>query len=354
MNRVIILLLLISGKIMKNSAIQICDATIQPGEKTTLALPLPEQYSCSPLYMPIKVINGKKKGPCLLLFSMIDGDEFNGMEILNQLFDCISAEDLSGTLITIPALNIYGLTHFPKMTPSGISLVNCFPGDETGNFGERVAHTFTQNILKHADYCIEYLTGSLNHEILPQIYCDVQNKKIRALAKVFQAPVVTQVESNKSTLRETIEALNVPLFVYQAGEASRFDHSAIKIGLEGTQYMMNVLQMLSREIDDDFSPVFSKDEDWLTSPASGILHTGVSLGEHVKKGDILGRLNDPFSNENSTIIKSSFAGIIVGINRTPLIQEGAFIFKLASFIDNEKAESIIEEWDEARPEQEYT
>ena len=71
MNRVIILLLLISGKIMKNSAIQICDATIQPGEKTTLALPLPEQYSCSPLYMPIKVINGKKKGPCLLLFSMI-------------------------------------------------------------------------------------------------------------------------------------------------------------------------------------------------------------------------------------------------------------------------------------------
>ena len=102
---------------MKNSSITICDANIQPGEKTALALPLPEQYSCSPMYMPIKVINGTKKGPCLLLFAMLQGNEFNGLEILNQLFDDLSPNEVKGTLITIPALNIYGLTHFPKNNP---------------------------------------------------------------------------------------------------------------------------------------------------------------------------------------------------------------------------------------------
>ena len=95
---------------------------------------------------------------------------------------------------------------------------------------------------------------------------------------------------------------------------------------------------------------FSKDEDWLRSHSSGILHADVTLGEHVKKGDIIGRLDDPFSNENSNLIKSHLDGIIVGINRSPLIQEGAFIFKIASFLDNEKAESMIEEWEESKPE----
>ena len=91
---------------MKNNSFTICDANVHPGEKVTLALPLPEQYSCSPMYMPIKVINGKHSGPCLLVFAMLDGNEFNGLEIVNQIFDDIAASDLAGTLITIPVLNM--------------------------------------------------------------------------------------------------------------------------------------------------------------------------------------------------------------------------------------------------------
>lgn len=47
---------------MKNKKIMMCDVNVHPGEVANLALPMPEQYSCSPLYMPIKVIHGEKKG----------------------------------------------------------------------------------------------------------------------------------------------------------------------------------------------------------------------------------------------------------------------------------------------------
>ena len=57
-------------------------------------------------------------------------------------------------------------------------------------------------------------------------------------------------------------------------------------------------------------------------------------------------MSDPFSNESKTVITSYLDGIIVGINRTPLIQEGISVFKIASFIDNARAESILEEWGE--------
>ena len=59
---------------MKNTKLKILDAVIQPGETANLALPLPEQYSCNPLYLPIKVIHGKNKGPCMLVFSTINGN----------------------------------------------------------------------------------------------------------------------------------------------------------------------------------------------------------------------------------------------------------------------------------------
>ncbi len=60
---------------MGNKKITICGTNVHPGETANLALPLPEQYSCAPLYMPIKVINGKKKGPCLFIFSGLKGSE---------------------------------------------------------------------------------------------------------------------------------------------------------------------------------------------------------------------------------------------------------------------------------------
>ncbi len=329
--------------------LKICNASIHPGEKTTLALPLPEQYSCSPMYMPLKVINGKEPGPCVLGFAVIKGDELNGLEILNQLFDSIQPHSLKGSLILVPALNVYGLTHYPKTTPSGVSINNSFPGCDNGNFGERIAHIFTEEVLKKTDYCIECMTGAMNHDLLPQVYCSFDNPEAKSLAKAFQAPVVTEVETHSSELRKTTESLQIPLLVYQAGEAMRFDQEAITIGVEGITNVLSKLNMIEKDNRSAISPIFSKDDDWLTSHSSGILRPEISLGEHIKQGDILGRISDPFSNENSTTVKSHLDGIIVGINRSPLIQEGTSIFKIASFIDNKRAEASLEKWEDEKP-----
>ena len=178
---------------MKNEKLSICDTTIHPGEIANLALPFPERYSCSPLYMPMKVIHGREKGPCLLIFSTLKGSELNGLEIVNRTIEEIDVRCIKGTIIAIPVLNIYGLTHFPSQLPSGGSLSDCFPGTPDGSFGERIAHLFTQEILKKSDYCIELQTGALNHNILPQVYCNFDNMYTKQLAKAFQSPVVTNI-----------------------------------------------------------------------------------------------------------------------------------------------------------------
>ena len=75
---------------MSQKKIKICGTNVHPGEKANLALPLPEHYSCSPLFMPIKVIHGVKEGPCLVIFSVLKGTELNGLEISNRLINSIN------------------------------------------------------------------------------------------------------------------------------------------------------------------------------------------------------------------------------------------------------------------------
>lgn len=332
---------------MKNTKLQICNAIIHPGEQVNLALPLPDLYSCTSLYMPIKVLHGKESGPCLLIFSAVRGDELNGIEIINRLIESTNPSQLQGTLITVPVLNILSLID-PSRASNQMSLEGCFPGVENGSYGERLAYIFTQEILNKADVCIELRTGSLNHDILPQVYCDLNNTKARHLAQRFKAPVITNVSTETNALRKTIEQLNIPALVYQGGEAMRFNEPAIKLGVSGIQNIMSTLHMLNHYAEDEqnsFKPVFSQDQDWIRAHRSGVLVSMVDLGQKINKGQRIGLINDPFSADTAEVVQAEQEGIVVGINCNPLIHEGQTIFKVATFIDNNRAMSALEAWD---------
>ncbi len=334
---------------MGNKKITICGTNVHPGETANLALPLPEQYSCAPLYMPIKVINGKKKGPCLFIFSGLKGSELNGLEIANRIVQTMTPSQITGTIITVPVMNVHGLTHYPAKLPTSDDLARCFPGNEQGSYGERIAYLITEEILKKADYCIELQTGGLNHNILPQVYCNFDNKQTKELAKVFRAPVVTNVSLDENYLRQTTEELHVPLLVYQAGEAMRFDENAIQLGVDGIKNVMRAINMLEKEPIQGVLPIASRDEDWIIAHKGGILHTNVTLGQSIESGEVIGTITDPFGADILEPIKSPLKGIVVGVNTSPLIHEGLPIFKVASFLDYDKAETVIEEWDKNQP-----
>ena len=330
------------GFIMKNTQLTICNATIHPGETANLALPLPELYSCASFYMPIKIIHGKEQGPCVLLFSTLKGDELNGLEIIQRLVQTIKPETLKGTLITIPVFNVYGL-----VSPNHENrLKYCFPGSASGSYNERLAHVFTQEILCKAHYCIELQTGSLNHELLPQIYCNIDQSDAKKLAYEFSAPVITNIDNTDNSLRRTIDDMNIPLLVYLAGEAMRFNEAAIKLGVSGTLNVLNHLDMLENaKKDPAIKPIFSKEQDWFRAHRSGILFSEVELGQMIHYGQRIGYICDPFSaSDTAEVVKAIQDGIVVGINRHPLIHEGQTIFKVASFIDNNRAELALGAW----------
>lgn len=67
--------------------------------------------------MPVHVIRGKNDGPKLFVSAAIHGDELNGVEIVRRLIKKISVKRLTGTLIAVPAVNIYGMLQHSRYLP---------------------------------------------------------------------------------------------------------------------------------------------------------------------------------------------------------------------------------------------
>lgn len=323
---------------------KIFDKTFQPGETATLAMPLPSQYSCAPMYLPIKILNGANEGPCILLFGMVNGDEFNSIETINTLLENIDPKKLNGTIVAIPVLNIFGLVHSAKLNPP---LERAFPGDENGSFMHRYAYRISQEIIKKANYSVQIKSGAIDHEILPQVYFNAEDDESITMARAFQAPVITAVNMNQSSIRKIHQDLHIPFICYEAGEANKFDEEAINVGIAGIQNVMRKLEMLNdEEFLQQVKPLVSEDTEWTVSDKPGILRTEIELGTRVKEGEKIGKLIDPFGNEDSINLRSPIDGIILGINNYPMIKEGDRVFKVSSFQDDEKAEAKLEDWEE--------
>lgn len=333
---------------MKNSDIQICNETIHPGESLSLAFPLPELFSCAPLYMPIKVIHGKLAGPCLLITAAMHGNELNGTEIINRLLNMSSIKKLRGTLIAIPVLNVYGLMNRSRHLPGGVDLDRCFPGSKTGTNAARMAYTITKEIFSKADIYLDLQTGFINYSNLPQIYTSFKDEQAKTLAEVFNAPVISDTICEKGMLRTIALKENKPFLIYEAGEAMRFDEHSIKTGVKGILNIMRKLKMLPDKLI-KISPLksfFAENNIWVHASKSGISDSKLKLGQHIKKGDVLCVIKDPFGAADSVTVTSPEEGIVVGKNNLPLVYEGEALFQLAVFDKMHIAASHLGGWKE--------
>lgn len=319
---------------MKNTPLEIAQATIHPGESLTLALPLPELFSCAPLHMPIKVIHGRQQGPCVLITAAMHGDEVNGTEIINRLLSRPALKRLRGTIIAVPVVNVYGLINRSRYLPDGGSLDDCFPGSEHGHHGARIAHLFSEMIFPLADICVDLQTGDRNFNNFPQVFVDLSNEHVLDLAEKFGAPIITNFDFVPGRYSTWACAQEKPMLVYEAGEAMRFDEYAIKTGVKGLMNMLRTLGMVAKASAGERkqAPTYVADEQMIVrANASGIVQTKQGLGSHVRKDDVIGTIRDPFGVRESVNITAPVDAAIVAMNDLPLVQEGEAIFHLATF-----------------------
>jgi uncharacterized protein len=329
---------------MPRPPFELAGVTIKPGSRLQIDVPVARLYTHAPLHIPVEVVHGRRQGPMLLVCGGIHGDEINSVEIVRRLMRSKQIQGLHGTLIAVPIVNVFGFVQHSRYLPDRRDLNRCFPGSESGSLGGRVAALFREQIVDHATHIIDLHTGAIHRTNLPQIRAQLSpGSETERMANAFGAPVILNAELREGSLRHYAQTRGIPVLTYEAGEALRFDEWAITPGVRGVLRVMRRLGMLTGEHRRRAPPTaeLANGSSWARAPIDGILRPKVRLGARVAKGDVLGKVADPFGNAEEAV-KSMADGIVIGMSRLPLANEGEALFHIARFDAIEEAENAIE------------
>lgn len=310
---------------------------IESGERRQLALTVAKLYDFTDMKIPVEVIRGAQDGPTLFVSAAIHGDEINGVDIVRRLLKHRALKQINGTLIAIPIVNVFGFNDKSRYLPDRRDLNRSFPGAEHGSLASQIAYMFRTEIVNQCTHGIDLHTGAIHRRNLPQIRADLNFKPNLELANAFGAPVILDASPRDGSLREMVDGKKIPMLLYEAGTALRFDHRAAMLGVEGILNVMRAIGMLPplKLKSESMKPYIAKTSQWVRAPISGIFLTRRKLGERVRKGDKLGFITSPFGDYEYSI-ESPVDGIIIGQSILPLANEGDGIYHIACFKSDQK------------------
>lgn len=317
---------------------------IAPGQTLRIELPVSKLYTDTDISMPIHVMRGKQPGPSVFVCAAIHGDELNGIEIIRRLIKSKRTKVICGTLILVPMVNVYGVLNQSRYMPDRRDLNRSFPGSPKGSLSALFANRFLTEIVQHCDYGIDLHTGAIHRSNLPQIRANLKDPVTLELAEVFGVPVLLNSNLRDGSLRQSAVESGTRILLYEAGQALRFDELSIRAGLKGIQNVLKYLGMLKSgkrkpSSKAQVTPFIANTSSWTRANASGIVNDLKSLGDRVNKGDALALIGNPYGEISATVIANR-AGIIIGKQNIPLVQEGDAMYHIAYFAEND--EEIVE------------
>jgi len=333
---------------MSQSPLTINGTTFKPGTRTTIDLPVGKLYTHTPMTMPVHVVNGKKPGPVLFISAAIHGDEINGVEIIRRLLKLPAIKRVKGTIIAVPIVNVHGLINHSRYLPDRRDLNRSFPGTEKGPLASRLAYIFMKEIVSQSTHGIDLHTGAIHRDNLPQIRANLDDEETSNLAHAFDVPVIISSNLRDGSLREAAAEHGIPMLLYEAGEALRFDEVCIRAGVKGIINVMRSLEMLPPSKSSKkkhIEPVVARSSSWVRASDSGILRAMIPLGSRVKKDTLLGIVADPFGDTESKI-SSQYNGIVIGRTNLPLVNEGDALYHIARFGDITEVEAKVDDFQE--------
>jgi len=323
--------------------LRVGEVEVAPGHRQTLELSVAPLQTHTEMTMPVQVVHGARPGPHLFITAAVHGDEINGIEIIHRLLQRLSPQRLRGAVLAVPVVNVYGFINHSRYLPDRRDLNRFFPGSETGSLASRVAELLMQEVVRHCTHGIDLHTGSNHRSNLPQIRACLDQPETMHLARAFGAPVILNANLRDGSLRQAALERGIPMLLYEAGEALRFDEVAIRAGVKGILAVMRAIGMLPARRSSKTlpEPLIARSSRWVRAPVSGILRIRGSLGNKVEKQTVLGTIEDPFGKHESQVCAPS-SGIIIGRLNLPLVYAGDALFHIARFDHTRAVNTTLE------------
>jgi hypothetical protein len=311
-------------------------ASAPPGEVAVGRLPVGEARDGSEVALPVCVINGARDGNTLYVQAVSDGDELNGLGVVQRFVPRIDPAELSGTLLVVGIVNHYGFQIAEHRNPIDDTKLNrTYPGDANGTASERIAHA-TFEAATRADLALDLHQGSTSRMINEaRVRCGPRHRLHRDcldLAKVFGTGYILDQRGPDGQLARAAPDEGVPTIDPELGGSVGWDEESIRIGVRGVMNVLTHYGFLDGTVHTE-SQVRASGFDQYGSPRGGLVSFLRELGEEVSRGDDLFEVTDAFGNVKATVTADS-SGVFWRARRLPQVASGEYVCSVGTDIDD--------------------
>jgi uncharacterized protein len=309
---------------------------VLPGARARLEWTASQSFAGSEVISPVVVVHGVRPGPVLCLTAAVHGDELNGVEIVRRITRRIMPETLSGTVIAVPIVNLFGFSRNSRYLPDRRDLNRFFPGTPGGSIASRIAHSFFTQVVGQCEALVDFHTGSFDRSNLPQVRADLRLPEVLRFARGFGAVPVLHSNGNRGMLRVAATQANIPSVTFEVGAPAILQPVEIEAGVRAIDSLMHYLGMTPVAIDDQEPQAIFYDSVWVRANAGGLLLSAVELGQRVIPGQRLGIVVDPINDVEREILAPLY-GRVIGMARNQVVLPGFAAFHVGEETSEERA-----------------
>ncbi|WP_062061301.1 succinylglutamate desuccinylase/aspartoacylase family protein [Aquimarina longa] len=294
-------------------------------------------YTSTKVEIPVIIERSKKIGPTILITAGIHGDEINGVEVVRQIIAKKINKPAKGSIICIPVLNVFGFLNMNRFFPDGRDLNRVFPGTKNGSLASRFAYQFINEILPVADFCLDFHTGGASRFNAAHVRVDPKNKKLMALAKIFNAPFTLLSKNLDGSYRATCAKKEKDILLFEGGKSQNSSKEIAREGVQGTMRILHHLDMLHANFEvpvRESDTLIIKKSFWIRAKYSGLLHIKIDIGKHVEKDETLATITDPYGKMRH-VVKATNEGYVINVNESPIVYKGDAIFHITKELADE-------------------
>ena len=281
-------------------------ADIAPGSKRFSYVSVVKNDAVS-VDVPVGVVNGRASGPTIAMTGGIFATEYCGIEAASRLYRDLDPEQLAGTAVVVPVVNMPG---FQFRTPmfnlssgnnpiDGKSINTMFPGDPKGSVSQIIAHFVFAKLVGAADYFVDLRGGDLPEDhLVHTMFATAGDASVQRVSREMALACgfryhQSRGERSGSLWWEACRA-GIPSIITQSGLGYKTqpEEQHIENHVRGVTNVMKHFRMLEGEpIVEARQQELSSEFVVIKAEQSGTFHATGSPGDVVKPGDTIGRIS---------------------------------------------------------------
>ena len=271
------------------------------------------------------------------------GDEIQQQYICARIVEALKDAEYRNkiadgkSILVIPSCNPFSMNVSKRFwAMDGTDINRMFPGYGKGETTQRIAAAVFEYI-KDFEYGMQMASFYMPGEFVPHVRMLKTGYEDIATAQLFGMPFVTvrkPLPFDTTLLNYNWQIWGAKAFSIYAGQTNYVEDSTSLLTIDSILRFLKKIHVLDVRVQNAGYESIVLDEEELVNVIArraGIFYRMIGAGPHVKEGQVLARILDPYDCSVLDEVKAPVCGTVFFAHNKPLTLEHAIIYRIQKF-----------------------